>query len=282
MPHLPLAAPAPLLALALTVAGCAAPPAAQPAADRAPEPRSGSAAAASSAPVPAWPGITVDPQRRYIDVAATVATRQGDWMELLACSPGTLEYESILTVQAKPSHIHLALLTLGLEPGDALSYQDTGDGYRVIPPHGPPVAITILTPQANPEEHRNASKGDAEPDSHPKTTEIPANQWVRNQVTQEPLPDNIWIFTGSSFAEYEGRRVYMADLNGTVITLVNFGEDLLARPTDLTNQTDAGAWNVNTDLIPPVGTPVTLRLRPANGDRTITAPITAPIPTPGQ
>lgn len=272
---LPLALAAPLLAIPLILAGCAAnegstsPPPAPP---TAPQPRNGSPdAPPGQSAAPAWPGITVDPQRRYVDLQATVVTRQGDWMELLACSPGTLEYESILTIRARPSHIHLALLTLGLAPGDPLDYEDAGDRYRIIPPHGPPVAISILTGVS-----ASANMSDTPSDQEP--TETPASQWVRNQTTNEPLPDNIWIFTGSNFADYEGKQVYMADLNGTAITLVNFGEDLLARPTDLTNQTDAGAWNANTDVIPPVGTQVTLRIRPANGDRDITAPT----PTPGQ
>src|SRR3954462_6625174 len=37
-------------------------------------------------------------------------------LEFLVCSTGTKEYESALRTRARPSHLHFALLMLGLEP----------------------------------------------------------------------------------------------------------------------------------------------------------------------
>ena len=54
----------------------------------------------------------------------------------------------------------------------------------------------------------------------------------------------------------------MADANGTVLSLVNFGDDLLARPTRLTNETDNRVWSTRTAVIPEPETPVTIRLKP--------------------
>lgn len=92
--------------------------------------------------------------------------------------------------------------------------------------------------------------------------EIPVGQWVINQQTDEVLADNRFLFTGSEFTMYEGKQLYMADLSGAVLTLVNFGDDLLARDTTATNRSDDQVWNANTPQIPELDTRVILRLRP--------------------
>ena len=51
-----------------------------------------------------------------------------------------------------------------------------------------------------------------------------------------------------------------SDGNGPTTSLVNFGDDRLARPTELTNKDDEAAWGPATDRIPDVGTKVIVRL----------------------
>lgn len=197
------------------------------------------------------PGITVDRDAGHIDIEAEVVNRDADWLELLVCAPGSREYESILASPARPSHIHLALIMLGLEPGSPLSWQrtDHDNGFDVQPPTGPRLAIHLHW-QEDSQDHQAA-----------------ANTWVVNQKNDRPLAENVWLFAGSKFHEPEdGERVYMADLNGTIITLVNFGDELLTRPTTVTNQTDDQAWSTRTAAIPPEGTAVTIRLTPLADD----------------
>ena len=69
------------------------------------------------------PGITVDRAARCIDIEAVIVQRDAPWLELLACTKGSREHEAILSVTAKPSHIHLALIMLGLEPGAPMTTQ---------------------------------------------------------------------------------------------------------------------------------------------------------------
>ena len=42
-----------------------------------------------------------------------------------------------------------------------------------------------------------------------------------NQETGEHLRDNIWLFSGSGFAELDGQRVYRADVGGLVEGIVD-------------------------------------------------------------
>jgi len=194
-----------------------------------------------------WPDITVNQEAGYIDIDVEVADRGGDWVELIACVKNTRDYEAIVVTEARPSHVHLALLTLGLEPGKPMSWHkaEGDDDFVTEPAQGPVVEVFyVLT------------------DEQGSETEVPANEWVWNNRDEKMLGTNRWLFTGSRFMEQNGEPVYLADVNGTVVSIVNFGDDLVVRATDLTNQSDGGQWQARADNIPPAGTGLKLRLRP--------------------
>ncbi len=196
-----------------------------------------------------WPGIRLNLEDRWVDLEATVVLREGEWVELLACTPNSREHESVLTVDAKPSHVHLALLALGLEPGQPRTARRVGQEWVSEGPSGPPVAVSVVTSDEDGEE-----------------TQTPASRWIVRQKSGEPLADEPWVFAGSRFVKLNQQDIYAADLNGSVVSIVNFGDEVLARRTDLTNQTDAQAFDANTEAIPPIGTRVILRLKPLDDD----------------
>lgn len=210
------------------------------------QPATAPAPAPGILPAGGLPHIKIDRERRTIDLEATVVLREAKWLELLACSPKSREHESILTVPARPSHIHVALMVLGLEAGAPMRSWLEGEEAKWSPPRGPKVRITILYTKDG------------------KRVEVPANEWVVDQNTHEPMKGDAWVFAGSSIGEVEGEKVYYADLNGTVVSLVNFGDDLLSRDTTMTNDNDNSTWGTRTEKIPPVGTKVTLRLTPVD------------------
>lgn len=211
--------------------------------------------APAAADVDAMPGLTVNREAGYVDLDAVVVGRDVEWLELVACSPQSREHESLVTVSARPSHVHLALMSLGLEPGAPLQWEQAEDAVTVTPPHGPVVEVFFVytTPEG-------------------ETLETPANDWVVVQPTGETLADNRWVFAGSLFRAYEGQELYMADLNGTVVSLVSFGDDLVVRPTTVTNQTDQQALGARPTVMPPNGTALTMRLRPVPDLRIEPAP----------
>ena len=203
------------------------------------------------------PYVRIDRRHGFVDVDATVVFNPrlgqsqtagaeqpaGDWLELVACTPGGREYESLLAVRALPSHIHQALLMIGLIPGSPMRTRLVDGKFHITGPCGPRVDVSIVMRRCN------------------KAFEIPISQWVINQRTQRPLVSSEWLFTGSTFRRIQDREVYLADLNGTAISLVNFGDDLLSRATTMTNQNDQQTWAVNRGALPPLGTPVVVRLR---------------------
>ena len=241
-----------LLGLSLTVSGVAQEAATtQPTTQPATQPADGEKAdtdTEAERPKLELKHMTVNREGRYVDLEATVVLRKGDWLELLACTKGTKEHESILTVKATPRHIHLGLLLIGLKPGHPLRWapgtEDTDP--RVEAPKGDKVAVFIV-------EERDG-----------KPFERPANEWIINQKTGKVMDSNVWLFTGSTMIKekHSERRVYSADETGTVLTLVSFGDDVMAQATDVTNENDEGMWGPRTILIPKEGTELTLRLRP--------------------
>lgn len=195
------------------------------------------------------PPVTINREEGHIEVEAKVIRREADWLELLACTPGGREHEAVLTIAAKPRQIHLALLVLGIEPGKPLQWRLEGEEYVMTPPSGPKVNITI----------RYEKDG--------KLIEVPASQWIMDRNTKEPMKDEPWLFTGSKFAEVEGKQFYLADLNGTTISIVNFGDDLLTRAGEQTDRSDNERWACNTEQIPDAGTVVTVRLTPIKEEK---------------
>lgn len=196
-------------------------------------------------------GVTVNAEAKHLDIKATVCLRRGEFLEMFACTPDTREHESILVVDAMPSTIHLGLLLLGLEPGKPLFYDRKTDPPKLVPATGPKVDVFIVIKVNNVER------------------EIPANRWVQDTKTKEMMSGNTWLFAGSQFAEYQGKEVYHADINGSAISLVNFGDDLLTKPSKLTdaNESHDKVWQPRTQAIPKVGTKVTLRLKPQAEDQ---------------
>lgn len=190
-------------------------------------------------------GITINREQSYIDIQAKVCLRTGEFLEMFACTKDTREHESILVMDATPSTVHLALLLLGQEPGKPLSYDMAFDPPKLVPAKGPEVKVFVVR----------------EVDG--KTVETPANEWIKDNKSGKAMADNTWLFAGSAFVVHEGKQYYLADINGSAISLVNFGDDLLTLAGTMTdkNESHDKVWAPQTDAIPAVGTKVVLRLK---------------------
>jgi hypothetical protein len=235
------------VALWLGVAGISVGGGNSPGADQKPRPSGAPATQAASKPAQdVLPFIHVDAKAGYVDIDASVVMREGDWLELAVCIPQSKEHESILVTHAKPSHIHAALLMLGLEPGEPLRREEQPGKVLVYGPYGPRVAVTVVYA-----------------DDKGQTVERPISDWIYDRQTKTNMPNEPFIFTGSFFAKTrDGGEIYMADPVGTVLSLVTFGDEVLGRPTEVTNMNDQQIYGCKTELIPKLKTPVTVRLKP--------------------
>lgn len=201
--------------------------------------------AAQAADVPViktLPGIVVDTKAREVRLEAEVCLQHGS-LELLACSPGTREHESILVVKAKPSHIVFALALLGLPPGQP-GYTTEGGSYS--PPGGTVVDILVRFTVARPDGKREA-------------VEVPAWKLLKPAQSESGLERPLqWVYVGRP----SEAALRAADQEGTVICLSNFTEAVLDVPFESTSVNAELLYEANPAVVPPVKTPVEIILRP--------------------
>ncbi len=209
------------------------------------------------------PHIQVDVKTRQVRVDAETLAVDAP-LEFFCVTSGTNEHESVIRSPARPSHVHLALVMIGLEPGSPVNFSEAAKQW--LPPHGPPLQITMEYEQEG------------------KPMSVPAYRWMRDIKTKRPMPALTWIFAGSRVME-DGN--YAADVTGYVVSVVNFDLTLIDIPDLASNANESLLWERNAEVMPPAGTKVTMLLEPAGandpatGDaEPATAPITAPITAP--
>src|SRR5437870_13194650 len=94
-------------------------------------------------------GVTVDKEKKLVKIDARIAPRKLPHLkeiyplEVIACWPhprGKKAHETVVTIEAKPSAVHAALVKLGLKPGTPVM------GESKEPPQGPDVKVSLEIP----------------------------------------------------------------------------------------------------------------------------------------
>jgi len=203
-----------------------------------------------------FPQITINAEDRYVDVASVVCLAEG-YLELVACGKDSKEHESLIMVEAKPSHIHAALLLIGTQAGNpAMRKQldEEGTRWAHLPPRGQPVKVSLVFTKEGEE-----------------TVERPISDFMaptkdesglqEEGAAKEKFPDTM-LFTGSQFHGEGEARQYIGDLSGHVISIATFGDEVLSLSDVHAQDNGSLAWQIKPDTLPELGTKVTLRLRP--------------------
>lgn len=188
------------------------------------------------------PGIRIDYRVPQVEIDGEIILREGA-LELFAYakSPTPKEHESIVLLRSSPEHIYQALGLIGLTPGKPPRYfhetktqrPATGDGVDVLVRH---------------------DKEDVE------DGETFATDWMFDVKRKGQMQRTHWLFTGS---ERNDDGSFAANIEGTVVPVVDFPSSLLCLPTPHTDA-DADLWlKAYTERIPEIGTKVTLIIRPA-------------------
>jgi hypothetical protein len=203
-------------------------------------------AAAPRLPAPKGATAMPEPDRVWIDkqhgqvmVDGYVSLREG-YLEMFACTAGTKEHESVVAVHSRAQVVHAALLAIGAEPGHPVRFQP-----KFSPPTGTRVHVEVRwrDPQGN-------------------WHSVRAQQWVLDASTSQVMRPP-WIFAGSGFWKdpVTGKQFYQADA-GDFICVSNFSTAMLDIPIESSQSDDQRIYVANTKLIPPLGTPVRLVLKP--------------------
>jgi hypothetical protein len=200
------------------------------------------------------PGLVVDLRNRHVDLDGTICLAEG-LLELVACTRGTKEHESIVALDATPVHIHTALLLLGAESGNPAMRKrvdEKQDRWVDVPPRGGAVDVYLVVEN---------EKG--------KLVERPISDFIRRSRDRSAgkasarFPTHTFLFAGSHLVDRgPGPRIYACDVTGNVISIATFGDELLCL-SGIHDQSDAYLlWEVDATNLPAFGSKVTLRLRP--------------------
>jgi hypothetical protein len=193
-------------------------------------------------------GVKVDKAKRTVTIAAKVAPRKLPHLkevypiEVIACWPhpkGKKAHETVVTIDAKPSAVHKALVDLGLKPGRPVM------GESKEPPQGPEVKIYLEI---------------AGPDG--ETKRLPIDRTLIDMRNRKPFPKSVrWRFTGSALSQPDpekDEKVYGADLSGTLIAIFPVTDQTVFQ-TNLTMENEKYLkLETNTRVLPKEGTPVKL------------------------
>jgi len=215
------------------------------AAETAPAETEATSAPAQAVVLKTLPGIVVDTQRREIVLEGRVCLQEGA-LELVVCSQGTREHESIVVVKARPSHLSFALALVGVEPGQPGHVTEAG---AFSPPAGQVLDVTA----------RFLRTQTVDGQEHTETVEVPLWKLLaltgRGAALERPIE---WV----AVARPEEAALRAADREGTVLCLSNFPEAVIDVPFESTAVNANLVYEANPAVVPPVGTPVELVIHP--------------------
>jgi hypothetical protein len=183
------------------------------------------------------PHLAVNLARHQVRVECEAINAE-EKLEFLLCATGTKEYESVLRSRARPSHLHFALLMLGLMPGQPVKFNAADNAW--IPPTGPALKLSC-------EFVRDG-----------KTIVIP--RMMRSVKEKTAMPDVQWVFVGAPTLD-DGE--YAADVTGFLITLVNFEHTVIDIPQLKSSKNESLEWEINPEAMPKRNTRVWLIIEPA-------------------
>lgn len=205
-----------------------------------------------------FPGVRVDIEQRAVEFDATVPIDCHNertpvvFLEVIACAPDTKEHEALALTRAKPSHIHAALLLIGLEPGKPGAWNWEGKQLTSMPPRGGRVNVYCVQQGADGSRRRTRME-----------------DWVINMRDHRTLAEHAgqdgWVFSGSNIITRKGESWYQADREGLIIGLTSFSNETISW-TKMYNP-DSGVeeptWIANAAEVPAYGTAFVVRVEAA-------------------
>ena len=177
--------------------------------------------------------ITVNKLEGFVSLNGEVNMDEG-LVEYLACGPSGKLHESVLKLDVNPYYLQIALLLIGLEPGNkSLEFQ----GAPGIP-EGDLVDIWI--------SWTNKDK---------KTVRHRAENLIFNQVDKKTMKHTHWVFAGSQVID--GR--FMAQVEHSIAS--TYHDPFAILDHLLSTGGDDTVYFVNKTVVPPKGTPVTFVIK---------------------
>lgn len=200
--------------------------------------------------------IRVDLTARTLTIPAEV-NQAGGIIELVLGStfaPDCRSHESSFITSCRPSLIHAGLQLIGINPGRSVAF----NGQEALP-EGDGVRIDVVW-NVDDREYR-----------------VRLEKLIYNRLTEEPLIDFDWVFTGSRMiTTRDEREVYESDLEGTIIATWHCTSTVIDIP--LPEGSDDTVFFSHKPAMPALHTPVLFVFTPAVPSATEPTGSTEPVP----
>ena len=188
------------------------------------------------------PGLTVHGgDKKFIEATGKISLADGEILEFVAVEAKGRDYESLLTLDSRPSTMQFALLLIGCEPGARPHAAKPGEKT------GTPLTIEIEW-QRNGQTHR-----------------MPVETLLLDRRTKTSLKNMPWIFTGSYFTKsvVDGRQIFQSDEEQAFLALWWCPSIIINLDSEFGNpyRGEEQGFAVNSKAVPPKDTPIKLILR---------------------
>ena len=208
-------------------------------------------------------------------------------IEYLVVTEQGRTHEAVVLVKAQPSMVAACVEALGLPPGSPTRFQ-----LKDPPPSEDELASGLVSPWAmttagGPLVSITVSWLDDRGRPHDESLESLLLEWLPlTESAQEPsdvdappegpaeaggipLQNRGWIFTGSTRSPFrQGRSTvewYRADVEGDVVAIYIDGREVCPFERNSLDGLSDSLYTLNTEVIPPAGTPVSLTFRALGG-----------------
>jgi hypothetical protein len=212
------------------------------------------------------PGLVIDFPNKCLDLEATVCLDRG-FLELIACTKGSKEHESIVAIKARPMHVHTALLLLGANNGNPAMRKPVSEEktrWVELAPRGDSINVFLVVKNSKNESVERSISDFVKRAKDQLDDEIrkPNDAILKDAPGRTDKFPNTFLFAGSQLRDNgKAPRRYLADQTGHVISIATFGDELLCLPSVHSQANGALMWRVDSTHLPKVGSKVTLRLR---------------------
>lgn len=214
-------------------------------------------------PILAFPHVRLYRESRAVEFDGVVPIDVNDpdapdvWLEVTVCVPDSKEHESLVMTEARPSHVHAALLMLGVEPGRP-GFWDVSEAGELLKfePRGPAVRVEFIT------RGKGGGAGDVIADAAEWVLVVDGARLERRRVLRDVVEGEAFVFGGSRIVERMGREWYEADMVGTLVGLSTFGSETVAHVEvhSHASAVEAPRFLARSEVVPPQWTEVTVRL----------------------
>ena len=190
--------------------------------------------------------VRFNSKTREISFPCTVNMTEGLLEYAIVHENGKI-HESLLSTKIRPLNLNVALKLLRFKPSPEL-FEMMDEDFR---PNG-------LFPDV-PEEIRAAVRVEillSWKDAGGKEHEAALNDWITNEQTNSPVPAAAWVYGGS----YLHNGVFQAQAMGDVAAIYTNQAALFNFPGK--DRGNDEVWVPTPERVPPVGTPVTVTIKP--------------------